>query len=88
MAVGLDLSKEEGVVCAQSLSCVQLPATPWTVARQAPLSVEFFRLEYWSGLPFPSPGSLPDPVIKPASLTSPALAGRFFNASAIWETPT
>ena len=42
---------------------------PWTVAHQAPLSMEFSRLEYWSGLPFPSPGDLPDPGIKP---TSPA----------------
>ena len=40
-------------------------ATPWTVARQAPLSVEFFRLEYRSGLPFPTPGNLPDPGIEP-----------------------
>ena len=39
--------------------------TPWTVARQAPLSMEFSRQEYWSGLPFPSPGDLPDPGIKP-----------------------
>ena len=50
-------------------------ATPWTVALQAPLSVGFPRQEYWSGLPFPSPRDLPDPVIEPAS---PALAGRFF----------
>ena len=42
-------------MCAQSLSCVQLFATPWTVAHQAPLSMEFSRQEYWSGLPFPSP---------------------------------
>ena len=41
--------------------------TPWTVAHQAPLSMEFSRQEYWSGLPFPSPGDLPDPGIKPAS---------------------
>ena len=41
--------------------------TPWTVARQAPLSVGFSRQEYWSGLPFPSPGDLPDPGIKPRS---------------------
>ena len=41
--------------------------TPWTVARQAPLSMEFFRQEYWSGWPFPSPGNLPDPGIKPGS---------------------
>ena len=50
-------------------------AIPWTVARQAPLSIRFLRQEYWNGLPFPSPGDLPDPGIKPAS---PALAGRFF----------
>ena len=47
-------------------------------AQQAPLSLGFSRQEYWSGLPFPSPGNLPDPGIKPASLVSPALAGRFF----------
>ena len=40
---------------------------PWTVACQAPLSIEFSRQEYWSGLPFPSPGNLPDPEIKPRS---------------------
>ena len=57
------------------LSCVQLFATPWTVAHQAPLSMAFPRQEYWSGLPFPPPGDLPDPGIEPAS---PALAGRFF----------
>ena len=51
------------------------PVTLWTVARQAPLSVRFPRREYWSGLPFPPPGDLPDPGIEP---TSPALAGRFF----------
>ena len=52
--------------------------TPWTVARQVPLSVEFFRQEYWRGLPFPSPGNLPDPGIDPASLASSAWAGGFF----------
>ena len=41
--------------------------TPWTVARQAPLSMEFFRQEYWSGLPFPPPGDLPHPMIEPGS---------------------
>ena len=55
-------------VC-QSLSCVQLFVTPWTVIHQAPLSMEFCRQEYWSGLPFPSPGDLPDPRIKPRSPT-------------------
>ena len=51
------------------LSCVQLFATPCTVALQAPLSMEFPRQEYWSGLPFPSPGDLTDPGIKPVSFT-------------------
>ena len=52
-------------------------ATRWTVARQAPLSMGFPRQEYWKGLPFPSPGDLPDPGVKPASL---ALAGGSFIA--------
>ena len=47
------------------LSHVQLFATPWTVAHQAPLSMAFSRQEYWSGLPFPSPEDLPDPSIEP-----------------------
>ena len=50
------------------LSCVLLFATPWTVAHQAPLSMEFSRQEYWSGLPFPLPGGLPNPGIEPGSL--------------------
>ena len=66
-------------------SCVQLFATPWTVAHQASLSMGFPRQEYWSELPFPSPGALPDPGIEPASLMSPALAGRFLTTSATWE---
>ena len=49
------------------LSSVQLFATPWTVALQAPLSMGFSRQEYWSGLPFPSSGDLPDPGIEPGS---------------------
>ena len=52
--------------------------TPWIAACQAPLSMGFPRQEYWSGLPLPSPGHLPDPEIKPTSLASPSLAGRFF----------
>ena len=63
-------------------SHVQLFATPWTVAHQAPLFMGFPRQGYWSQLPFPSPGSLSDPGIKSMSLTSPALAGRFFTTSA------
>ena len=50
-------------------------ATPWTLALQAPLSMEFHRQEYWSGFPFPSPGDLPDSRTDPIF---PALAGRFF----------
>ena len=53
---------------------VQLFMTPWTVARLAPLSMEFSRQEYWSGLPFPTPGDLPDPGIQLISLMSPVLA--------------
>ena len=53
-----------------SLSCVRFFVTPWTLARQAPLSMGFPRQEYWSGLPFPSPGDRPNPRIE---LTSPAL---------------
>jgi len=57
-------------ICVQSLSHVQLFATPWTVALQAPLSMEFSRQEYWSGLPFPPPGDLPNPGIESASPAS------------------
>ena len=62
-------------------SRVRLFATPWTVVRQAHLSMGFSRQECWSGLPFPSPGDLPDPGMEPGSLTSPALAGGFFTTS-------
>ena len=59
--------------------------TVWTIVCLAPLSMGFSRQEYWSGLPCPPPGDLPDPGIKPVSLTSPALAGGFFTTSAwIW----
>ena len=60
-------------------------ATPWTTARQTPLSMGFSRREYWSGLPFPSPGDFPDPEINVASLMSPSLAGEFFTTCATWE---
>ena len=63
------------LLCAQSLSRAGLFVTPWTIACQAPLSTEFSRQKYWSGLPFPPPGDLPDPGIEPRSLASPALAG-------------
>ena len=54
-------------VKVKSLSRVRLFATPWTEAHQASQSMEFFRQEYWSGLPFPSPGDLPDQGIEPRS---------------------
>ena len=60
--------------CAKSLQSSD-SANPWSVAYQAPLSMGFPRQEYWSALPFPSPGELPDPGMEP---TSPALAGGFF----------
>ena len=62
----------------QSLSHVLLFEIPWTVARQAPLSMGFSSQEYWSGLLCPPAGDLPNPGIKPISLMSPALTGRFF----------
>ena len=62
-------------MCVTVLSRVRLFATPWIVACQAPLSMEFSRQEYWSRLPFPPPGDLPKPGIEP---TYPTLAGRFF----------
>ena len=54
-------------VKVKSLSPVRLCATPWTAAYQGPPSMRFSRQEYWSGLPFPSPGNLPDPGIEPRS---------------------
>ena len=62
-------------VYAESLSRVQFCVTPWTIAHQAPLTMELSRQEYWRGLPFPSPGDLPNPGIEPTSLACFALAG-------------
>ena len=70
---------------ACAFSHIQLFVTLRTAACQAPLSTGFSSQEYWSGLPFPAPGDLPDPGIEPASLVSPALAGRIFTTSATWE---
>ena len=64
--------------CVPFPSCVRLSSRPWTVACQAPLPMEFSRQGCWSGVIFPTPGGLPDPGVKPVSLASPALAGRFF----------
>ena len=70
------------------LSHVWLLATPWTVALQAPLSMEFSRQAYWNGLPFLPPGDLPNPGIQPASLAPPTLADRFFTALQPGESTT
>ena len=67
------------------LSCVWLFAAPWTEACQLPLFMGFPMQEDWRGLPFPSPGDLPNPEIEPASRTSPALAGSFFTTFATWK---
>ena len=66
-------------------SSVPLFATLWIIARQAPLSMEFSKQEYWSGLPFLSLGDLSDPGIKPMFRMSPALADEFFTTRANWE---
>ena len=67
-------------------SRIWLFAILWTIVHQAPLSMGFSRQEYWSGLPSPPPGDLPDPGIKPSSLTSPALAAGFFTTTATQES--
>ena len=70
------------------LSCfsrVQLFVTLWSVACHVSLSMEFFKQQYWSGLPCPSPGDLPNPGIKPAFLMSPTLAGRLFTTNTTWQ---
>ena len=66
-------------------SWIRLFAILWTVACQAPLSMGFFRQEYWSKLPCPPPWYLPNPGIELSYLMSPALTGRFFSTSATWE---
>jgi len=66
--------------CVNVLSCSDMSASasPWTAALQVPLSMEFSREEYWIGLPFPTPGDLPEPGSEPKSPVSRALAGGFF----------
>ena len=70
-------------MCSVTQSCLTL-CDPWTVACQAPLSVGFYWQEYWSGLPFPAPGDIPNPGIEP---TSPALAGGFFTTETTGKPP-
>ena len=67
-------------------SHVRLFVILWTVACQAPLFMGFSRKEYWSGLPCPPPGDLPNPGIEPASLMSSELAGGFFTTSITWDS--
>ena len=77
-------------ICVHVLSHfspVQIFATQWTIANQAPLSLGFSRQEYWSKLSCPPPEDLSDPEIEPAFLMSPALSGRFFTTRATWEAP-
>ena len=80
-----DLPRWDQNYPAKSLQFCPTLCDPMTVARKAPLSMGFCRQEYQSGLPFPSPGDLADPQIKPMSLISPALASGFFTTSATWE---
>ena len=83
----INLYKYASLACMLShYSHVWLFATAWTVAHQAPLSMGFSRQEYWSGLPRPPPGDLPNPGVEPKSPVSPALAGRFFIHWATRET--
>ena len=73
MIIALGKNKMGTRIRTCMLHSVLLFANPWTVARQAPLSMGFFRQKYWNGLPFPSTGDLPDPGIKPKSPVSPVL---------------
>ena len=73
---------------AKLLSRVRLFVTLRTAAHQAPLSMGLSRQEYWSELPYPPPGDLPDPGIEPTYLKAPALAGGFFTTCATWEGTT
>ena len=82
-------SSENSTQCSARMlshfSSVRLFATLSTVAHQAPLAMGFSRQEYWSGLPCPPPGHLPDPEIEPTFFMSPTLSGRFFTTSTTWE---
>ena len=75
------------ITCTRELSREVMSysfAVPWTAAHRGPLSMGFSRQEYWSGLPFPSPGDLPDPGMEPES---PALAGMFFTTEPLGKSP-
>ena len=88
-----DVSRNARLVCSvdcsigmlSCFSCVWVFPTLWTVVHQGPLSMGFSSQEYWSGLPCPPLGGLPDPGIKYVSIMSPALAGGFFTTTTTWE---
>ena len=74
-------------VCVCVLSHIQLFATPWTAARQAPLSMGLSQQEYWSELLFPSPGDLPNPRTEPMTSVAPALSSGFFTTEPPGKPP-
>ena len=78
-------SNSSFLVGVRMLCRVRPFVTPWTIAHQTPLSMQFPRQEYWSELPFPTPGDLPHPGTKSTSLASSALAGEFLTNCATWE---
>ena len=80
MAAGEDRSPQEGDACVHCAKLLQ-PCLTLCDAVDCSLSMGFSRQEHWSGLPYPPPGDLPNPGIKPESLTSPASAGRFFSTT-------
>ena len=84
------LAVHQKYVCVLSCSIVSdsFFEAAWTVAHQAPLTMEFSRQEYWSGVPFPTPQDLPNPGIEPMSLESHTMAVEFFTTSTTWETHT
>ena len=79
------MNQADPTICIQKYKIFSGHAFHVSAALQAPLSMGFSRQEYWSGLPCPPPGDLPNPGIQPKSLTSPALGGRFFTTSTTWE---
>ena len=79
------MNQTDSIICIQKYKIFSGHAFHISAALQAPLSMGFSRQEYWTGLPCPPPGDLPNTGIKPRSLTSPALAGRFFTTSATGE---
>ena len=85
-AINEELYREMRTCVLSRFSPIWLFANLWTIVQQAPLSMGFSRQEYWSGLPCPPPGSLPDPI-KPVSRVSPTTAGRFFTTRVTWEAP-